>query len=131
MKITKRGAPTKITSEVEIRLESILKVGGTIAEATTYAGIAERTYYSTAEKNFAFKQKMERAKHYADVVAKKVVVKAIIEDKDLNTAKWWLEKREFRDNRGNININEAKILVMPAELIKKHEISSDTSESSK
>ena len=110
MKITKVGAPTKVTPEVESKIESILKVGGTIAEATTYANISERTYYYTAKHNEAFLQKMEGAKHYADVVAKKVVVKAITKDKDLNTAKWWLEKRVFKDNNAtNVQVNFNKL----------------------
>jgi len=93
MKTIQKGRPNKITPDIEKKLESILKIGGTIAEAVTYAGIAERTYYSMAKRNEDFKQKMERAKHYADVVAKNVVVDAIVKD---NTAKWWLEKRVFR-----------------------------------
>ncbi len=90
------GAPTVITSDVEDKLEDILKVGGTIAEATSYAGIGERTYYDRAKANDEFSQKMLSAKHYADVEAKNVVVKSITKDKNLDTAKWWLEKREFR-----------------------------------
>jgi len=97
--IKKAGAPTVVTPDVETKLESILKIGGTIAEATTYAGISERTYYDKQKRDEAFLQKMESAKHYADVAAKNVVVRAITEDKDLATAKWWLEKREFRESR--------------------------------
>ena len=94
------GAPTVVTPEVETKLESILKIGGTIAEATTYAGIGERTYYDRAKASEEFSRKMEAAKHYADVAAKNVVVASITQDKNLDSAKWWLEKREFR-NTGN------------------------------
>lgn len=98
MKTKKKvGAPTKVTPEVVTKLESILKIGGTIAEATSYAGIGERTYYDRAKADFAFSQKMAAAKHYADVVAKNVVVDDIVKNKDVQTAKWWLEKRQFND----------------------------------
>lgn len=109
---SKGGAPTVVTPDVETKLESILKIGGTIAEATTYAGIGERTYYDRKKADDKFSQKMERAKHYADVAAKNVVVRAITEDKDLTTAKWWLEKREFRDgqNLTQVNVNVQPIL---------------------
>lgn len=98
-KISKKvGRPTDLVPETVTKLESILKIGGTIEEATTYAGIARETYYRWLKSNDSFVTKMERAKHYADVAAKNVVVKAITEDEDLSTAKWWLEKREFRDS---------------------------------
>jgi len=98
----KVGAPTVITPEVEKKLESILKIGGTIAEATSYAGIGERTYYDRQKASEEFSQKMAAAKHYADVAAKNVVVRAITEDKDLITAKWWLERHtsEFGNKPG-------------------------------
>jgi hypothetical protein len=105
-KLVKRGHPDSITPVKEEKLESILKVGGTIAEACSYAGIPERTYYSRAERDEQFMQKMESAKYYADVVAKKVVVRKIIKDKDLETAKWWLDRRSFRQNNNtNIQVN--------------------------
>ena len=107
---SKVGAPTVITSEVEKKLESILKIGGTIAEATSYAGIGERTYYDRQKANMAFSQRMEKAKHYADIVAKNVVVESITKDRDLNTAKWWLEKRQFRDSGVAIQVNVKPIL---------------------
>ena len=33
---------------------------------------------------------------YSDVVAKNLVVDSIVKKKDLNSAKWWLEKRVFK-----------------------------------
>ena len=116
-KITKKaGAPTVVTPEIETKLESILKIGGTIAEATSYAGIGERTYYDRVKADLVFSQKMNAAKHYADVVAKNVVVDDIVKNKDVQTAKWWLEKRQFKDtplvaqqfNTDEMNINFVK-----------------------
>jgi len=93
--ITKKnrgGRPSKYSKEVVKKLESIFKVGGTTQEACAYAGISRETYYTWAETRPDFLTKMEAAKHYADIVAKNVVVKAIVEDRDLATAKWWLER---------------------------------------
>lgn len=100
----KVGAPSVITPEIETKLESIFKIGGTNAEATSYAGISERTYYSMCERNEEFLQKMEAAKHYADIVAKNVVVDSILKEKDLQSAKWWLEKREFKNTGNNVAV---------------------------
>lgn len=96
--IQKLGRPESITEDITVKLESIFKIGGTIAEACSYAGIADRTYYSRAERDPKFMQKMEAAKHYADIVAKNVVVDNIVKDKNIDSAKWWLEKHEFRQN---------------------------------
>jgi len=111
IKKNRGGRPTKYNKEVVKKLESILKVGGTIEEACAYAGISKETYYTWLDVKPGFLTKMEAAKHYADIVAKNVVVRAIVEDKDLATAKWWLEKRQFRDfNFNAIQINVSPIL---------------------
>jgi hypothetical protein len=114
--LQKTGRPTKITVDIETKLESILKIGGTIAEATAYAGIGERTYYDRAKASEEFSQKMEAAKHYADIVAKNVVVDDIVKNKGLDTAKWWLEKRQFRnDPNVAVQVNVTPIVEMKAE----------------
>ena len=113
------GRPTKMNDEVIAKLENIFKVGGNIDEATTYANIDRATYYRWIEADASFATKMESAKHYSDIVAKNVVVEAITKDRDLVTAKWWLEKREFKDKGFQTNIQN-NIVVMPAEGISKY-----------
>lgn len=104
-KKNKGGRPTKMSDEVTTKLESIFKIGGTIAEAVSYAGISDETYRRWMNENSSFMAKMESAQHYADIVAKNVVVDSMIKDKDLNTAKWWLEKRQFRAEAQQPQIN--------------------------
>lgn len=100
------GRPTKLDDNVVAKLDSIFKVGGNVEEACSYALINKTTYYRWLEENEDFATKMESAQHYADIVAKNVVVDSMIKDRDLNTAKWWLEKREFKaNNQTNIQVN--------------------------
>jgi hypothetical protein len=87
------GRPTKITEEAVAKLESILKIGGTVKEACSFALIHESTYYRALEDSETFASRMESAKHYADIAAKNVIVDKIIIDKDDANARWWLEKR--------------------------------------
>lgn len=94
----KEGRPTLKTEDVVNKLENIFKVGGTVEEAITYAGISKQTYYNWVEADDGFLTKMDAAQHYADIVAKNVVVDSIVKDRDLGSAKWWLEKRVFKDN---------------------------------
>lgn len=106
------GRPTAITEETVAKLDSILKIGGTIEEACSYAGINKSTYYRNLEKDEDFATNMEAAQHYADIAAKNVVIDSIVKKKDLDTAKWWLEKRQFRNqgvsvavqNNGELNM---------------------------
>ena len=100
------GRPTKLNDDLVVKLESIFKIGGTVEEACSYALINKTTYYRWLEENKDFATKMNSAQHYADIVAKNVVVDAMIKDKDLSTAKWWLEKRQFRKNKQtNVQVN--------------------------
>lgn len=90
------GAPSKLTEEVTQKLESIFKIGGTIAEACSYALISDSTYNTYCRTDGKFLARMDAARHYADIVAKNIVVDTMIKDKNIDTAKWWLEKREFK-----------------------------------
>ncbi|MCM8788060.1 MAG: hypothetical protein NC935_08445 [Candidatus Omnitrophica bacterium] len=100
----KAGRPTKFSEEVVKKLESIFKIGGTVEQACAYANISKETYYNWIEENADFLTKMEAAKYYSDIAAKNIVTKAIIEDKDLETAKWWLEKREFKNPQPAVGV---------------------------
>lgn len=103
--INKGGRPPAIATlednKVKI-LEDVFKIGGTIEEACTTAGISEPTYFATCERLEGFLSRMNAARHYADIAAKNVVVTSIVKDKDLGTSKWWLEKREFKQMSHNI-----------------------------
>jgi len=93
------------------KIESIFKIGGTVEQALSYAGISKETYYNWTEKHPNFLTRMESARTYADIVAKNIVVDSMIKDKDVNTAKWWLEKREFKQiqqNNTQVNIQAPK-----------------------
>lgn len=109
------GRPAiQITDELVNKLESIFKIGGTVEEACSYALISGPTYYKLTKQDQTFLRKMQAAQHYADVAAKNVVVKSITKDKDVETAKWWLEKREFKQNQ-QLNIHGEKIAVVITE----------------
>lgn len=100
------GRPSIYSVEIVEKLESILKIGGTIDEACSYAMIDKQTYYNWIEAKEGFSTKMEAAQKYPDIVAKNIVVDSMIKQKDLTTAKWWLEKRQFKDtNQTNVQVN--------------------------
>jgi len=100
------GRPTIYTDELVTKLEGILKMGGTVDEACSYALISRETYYRWLDEKPDFMTKMESAQRYPDIVAKNIVVDSMVKNKDLTTAKWWLEKRQFKDsNQTNVQVN--------------------------
>jgi hypothetical protein len=119
----KVGRRSKMTEEVIVKLESIFKIGGSIEEACSYAGISDETYRRWMNENNSFMARIESARHYPDIVAKNVVVDSMVKDRDLNTAKWWLEKRQFKE--ASVQISGEKVLVIPSELLDKYGIAPD------
>lgn len=100
------GRPTLYSEDLVNKLESVFKIGGTVEQAITYAGISKETYYNWVDRYPVFLTKMEQARSYPDIVAKNIVVDSMIKDRDLTTAKWWLEKREFKNtNQINTQVN--------------------------
>lgn len=112
-KLSNVGRPTLYSDEIVEKLASIFRIGGTVEQAVSYAQIDKVTYYNWMEKHPNFSTKMEQARTYADIVAKNIVVDSMIKDRDVNTAKWWLEKREFKQtvqNNTQVNVGN-KLLV--------------------
>jgi len=94
-KITKHpgGRPTKMTEDAVKKLESVFKLAVSDTTACRYADISRITYYDWLKKDEEFSNRMSKAKEYARLAAGNVVMDAIVKDKDVNTAKWWLEKK--------------------------------------
>jgi hypothetical protein len=99
------GRPTIVTLETETKIESILKIGGTIEEATSYAGISPATYFRHVKSDIGFERKMEAAKSYSMIVAKNVIIDSIVKDKNLESARYWLDRHEFKDQKGGVTVN--------------------------
>jgi hypothetical protein len=93
----KVGKPTVFTEQVIKDIEDVLKVGGTVEEACSHAGITDRSYYYNVKVNVPLAIRVEKAKHFADIAAKHVVVNKIVKEKDDLNARWWLEKRQFKN----------------------------------
>jgi hypothetical protein len=87
------GRPTVFTEEVVRKLEEAFSMDCTDEEACAYAGIGERTYYDHKAADEAFSQRVERAKQFCFVLAKKTVLKAM-QDDDGALAMKWLKNRQ-------------------------------------
>lgn len=86
------GRPTVITDDVVRKLEAALQGGFSVSEACLVSGISRAAYYERKASDEVFADKMELAKKWVTIRAKKVVVQAI-SDANFNAAKWWLEHK--------------------------------------
>lgn len=118
------GRPVKISEKLIEKLEDIFKKGASVSEACGLVNISTKTFYNWQNNNEDFQIKMTSARQYADIMAKKIVVKKIVEDKDLATAKWWLEKREFRNSDGQTNL-QINVPILDGRSIKDNAILGD------
>jgi hypothetical protein len=97
------GRPTVITPEVVSILVGCFQDGMTVREACWQSVISHEAYYSRVRSDEQFADTMARAQSLATVDARKVVIEAIKKG-DLNTSKWWLERKapdEFGRNSAN------------------------------
>lgn len=96
------GRPTKITREVVRKLESILQLGVSDGIACQYAKISRDTFYDHLKNDPKFSDRIESAKQLVTIAAGQVVTNDIMVNKDVASAKWWLERKapdEFGDKK--------------------------------
>lgn len=87
------GRPTIYTPPLVSKLIVAFNNGFNITEACQYSGISRETYYDWLEHQPGFSDKMEEARMMPNRRAKEVVV-AAVNDGDVNTAKWLLDRRD-------------------------------------
>jgi hypothetical protein len=87
------GRKSVVNDNVLAKLESVFKLGVNDEVACSYAGIHPATFYRHMNSNKSFASKIKTAKGFLRIAASQVVANAIIENKDLQSAKWWLEKK--------------------------------------
>ena len=104
IELKKMGRPTKIDDECITNLESVFKLAVTDRTACNYVGISTKAFYERYNKDEDFRNKMDRARDYGRLAAGNVVIDAIAKQKDVATARWWLEKKhpdEFQPLKEN------------------------------
>jgi len=85
------GRPPVITKEVLQKLEDAFSNSLPDKEACLYAGISPGTLYNYQLQNPEFVERKEQLKLTPNLAARKTIVNAL---GDINTAKWWMEKRD-------------------------------------
>jgi hypothetical protein len=89
----KAGRPIKVTRDDTVaKLEAAFHLGVTDEVACRYADIHPTNYYLHLKENEDFARKIAKAKDYSRIAAGSVVLNAI-ERKNVDAAKWWLERK--------------------------------------
>lgn len=109
------GRPTKLTPETLDKLRTAFLMGCSDIEACLYADISKTALYNYQQKNPDFVDQKEQWKEQLTLKARTVIANAL-NNKDENTAKWYLErkaKNEFNTrteltgaNGGSISITQ-------------------------
>lgn len=114
--LEKRGRKTVMTPEIINKLEQAFSMGCSDLEACLYADIGKTTLYNYQNENPEFVERKEQLKEQLVLKARTVIANAL-NNKDENTAKWYLErkaKNEFStkvENETTINGIETALVV--------------------
>lgn len=95
MPAKKTGRPTKLTEETMTELEKRFRDGATTLEAIDGL-ISEDRYYAYRKDSTEFSERMDLAREYVTEIARGVVARKIKRG-DVDTSKWWLERRNKQE----------------------------------
>lgn len=90
------GRPIAMTDEVVQKLIDVFRLGVNDTAACSYAGIGRTTFYEYYGKDEDFTNKIDTAKNFAVIAARQVIVKDIVDNKNIESAKWYLEKHDIK-----------------------------------
>ena len=94
------GRAPVITEEVTRQLIDVFRLGVKDNAACAYAGVGRTAFYAKMQDDEEFANKIEAAKNFAVIAARQVVVKKIVDDKDVETAKWYLDRHDLKQEFG-------------------------------
>lgn len=87
------GRPTVMTPDIIAKLEQAFSLGASDLEACFYAGIGKTSLYRYQEEHPEFTERKKALKEKLVLKARSVVADAL-ENKDKQTAQWYLERRK-------------------------------------
>lgn len=103
---SKAGRKTKMTPLTLDKLEAAFKVGCPDIEACYYADIGLDTLYNYQKKHPEFSNRKMLWKKRPVLKARQVVVQAL-ENNDIHTAKWFLERQDSDDYGEKIKVEHS------------------------
>lgn len=99
------GRPTIMNDKAVAKLEHAFMMDCNVTQACLYANISRNTYYDYIEKHPSFKTRVEDLKQNMLLRSKMVVARDILQHQKVDTAKWFLERKDDSFS----NKNETKV----------------------
>lgn len=87
------GRPTKKNEAIVRKLTDSLQNGFSIERACLLSGITKDSYYRWLKTDKTFSDEMKYAQDFAIEIARQNVVNSVVQDKDVQTSKWYLERK--------------------------------------
>lgn len=120
------GRPTVMTQDVVCKLEQAWSMGCSDLEACLFADICKQTLYDYQAKHPEFVDRKERLKESLVLKARTVIANSL-NNKDENTAKWYLERKRKDEFSIKQEVNtELQIKTALVEFVDAESISSNT-----
>lgn len=110
------GRPTKLTPETIDKLRTAFLMGCSDVEACLFADISKTALYNYQQKNPEFVDQKEQWKEQLALKARTVIANSL-NNKDENTAKWYLERKKKDEFSTKIE-NETEIKGLEVALVK-------------
>ena len=113
-----QGRPTKMTTEVVLKLEQAFLIGANDSLACSYAGISRNTFYEYLKKNPNYQDRIDDLRNMPKLKALQTVENKI---HDIDTAKWYLErkmKEEFASRTEQTGANGKDLIPEEANNVK-------------
>lgn len=114
-----KGGRPPVINEAELqKLEYAFSIGSSVNEALIHANVKKSTYHNYINKNPEFMDRIELLKETMPLKAR-IVVDSSLNDHDINTAKWLLERRkkaEFSTQQNIEQKTELDVKVSPKEM---------------
>ena len=102
--MSETGRPTVMTPETLQKLEHAFAIGCTDLEACVYADICSSTLYNYQKDNPAFLERKDLLKQ-TPVLKARTNVMADIQGGNIDTSKWYLERKKKNEFSSSTNVN--------------------------
>lgn len=109
------GRPTKMTPETIYKLEQAFSMGCSDLEACLHANIGKTTLYNYQQENPEFVERKEQLKEKLVLKARSVIAESL-NNKDENTAKWYLERKKKNEFSNRIEQDITQVNTTPFEI---------------
>jgi transposase len=94
----------KQREEIIRNLSTFLKLGYSISKSCLLSGVPDSTIQDWINADDTLRIKFKSLRSLASASAREVIVKKIVEEKDFEASKWWLQRMERKTFGRNLDL---------------------------